>query len=354
MRPRTLASSGLVALLAASAHAAPVPAPSLRVMLDARSGDLATRLTGETPTLQLAGLRWTLTSEAGIPSLSGRDVRLSTGVKVLRAWPAGMAWVRLALERDPHAATPSPAPMLETALAALKGSIGFAAHTQSRTMFVPQAPVLIVPTPEPPESLAWSSYYAPRPDRQVSITSLELETSWSHRRVEVMAGTGVGLGLGIAPVWLTRARGMYWMRPGLAATLEASGSVPGWWRRTITDPSRLQVGVQADPRLLAAWRGAGNGGPPPTWSVVRLGEGLYALRARLHGVGTVAVRGDFTGWEPVRAVRAGIGWWEATLRVGPGAHQIEVSLNGGPWQAPQGLPTTIGEYGTEVGTFVAD
>ena len=47
-------------------------------------------------------------------------------------------------------------------------------------------------------------------------------------------------------------------------------------------------------------------------------------------------------------------WWETSLTIAPGLHQVQVRLDGGPWQVPPGLPRTNREFAGEAGVLVVN
>jgi hypothetical protein len=66
----------------------------------------------------------------------------------------------------------------------------------------------------------------------------------------------------------------------------------------------------------------------------------------------VEIVGDVTAWTPLALRRQADGWWHATARVAPGAYQLNVRVNAGPWIVPSGIAATIDEYGIPVGIVV--
>ncbi len=61
--------------------------------------------------------------------------------------------------------------------------------------------------------------------------------------------------------------------------------------------------------------------------------------------------GDFTSWLPLKLMRAG-DVWQAPVELRVGTHHINVSIDGGPWRAPRGLPVTNDGFGGENGVLV--
>jgi hypothetical protein len=68
--------------------------------------------------------------------------------------------------------------------------------------------------------------------------------------------------------------------------------------------------------------------------------------------GTVALRGDFTGWEPRACTR--IAPARASCGAAPpaGAHRVALRLDDGPWRAPANLPVATDDFGAEDGDWL--
>src|SRR5206468_10866110 len=120
-------------------------------------------------------------------------------------------------------------------------------------------------------------------------------------RWQVEGWTGLALGPGITPVRLGRVQATRWLGPSLGLTLGFRGAGPRWLGESFTERSGAEVGLRLEP-------GVGRDSPRPAarpspvlsrWSLVGLGAGRYAVRVRAPEAGRVALRGDFTGWEPV-------------------------------------------------------
>jgi hypothetical protein len=96
---------------------------------------------------------------------------------------------------------------------------------------------------------------------------------------------------------------------------------------------------------------------PPAGSpelTVRPGTaGLRVIRVKAPGAATfVEVSADFTDWEPVALRRIADNEWEAVLPVPPGAHRVNVRVDGGAWIVPRGTRVERDEFGGEVGVLV--
>ena len=146
-----------------------------------------------------------------------------------------------------------------------------------------------------------------------------------------------------------------WLAPGLGLTLGFRSAGPRWLDERFVERPGAELGLRLEPGGGSSWSGPTR---KPSLagarsSMVRIGDGRYAVRVRAPEAGRVALRGDFTGWEPVKLRPAGPGWWEVVIEMAPGLHQLQLSVDGGTWQPPPGVPTTLGTYGDEVGIVVA-
>ncbi len=99
------------------------------------------------------------------------------------------------------------------------------------------------------------------------------------------------------------------------------------------------VRVHTAPRALQS----GPQPPPPTRPVPALplvpqhrGDTLV-VRFRMDGATSVAIAGDWTGWQPIplRAVSEGI--WEGTLDLPSGTYQFNLLVDGREWVVPGGV-----------------
>ncbi|MEX2178252.1 MAG: glycogen-binding domain-containing protein [Gemmatimonadaceae bacterium] len=82
------------------------------------------------------------------------------------------------------------------------------------------------------------------------------------------------------------------------------------------------------------------------------GTALQRLTARIGGVETVEIMGDFTDWTPVPLLRQGRDQWELLIPMSPGVHQINLRIDGGLWIAPPGIPSIKDGFNGEVGVLV--
>ena len=82
------------------------------------------------------------------------------------------------------------------------------------------------------------------------------------------------------------------------------------------------------------------------------GTELQRITARIGGVETVEVMGDFTEWSAIPLIRRGRDLWELLVPLNPGVHQINLRIDCGQWIAPPGVPTLKDGFNGEVGVLV--
>ena len=74
--------------------------------------------------------------------------------------------------------------------------------------------------------------------------------------------------------------------------------------------------------------------------------------ARIGGVESVEVMGDFSDWTPLPLMRRGRDHWELLVPMKAGVHQINMRIDGGQWIAPPGMPTMKDDFSGDVGVVV--
>ena len=77
----------------------------------------------------------------------------------------------------------------------------------------------------------------------------------------------------------------------------------------------------------------------------------YRLILQSGRASSVRLRADFTSWEIVALAHERDDAWVIELDADPGMHQVLVSIDGGAWQAPAGLPTAPDGFGEAVGVL---
>jgi hypothetical protein len=87
-------------------------------------------------------------------------------------------------------------------------------------------------------------------------------------------------------------------------------------------------------------------------SVTPIEPGSYKLVLRVPSARTVELSGDFNRWTPVAMTQTAPDVWEATLALSPGAHRLNLRIDGDGWTAPPGLPAVNDEFNGRVGILV--
>lgn len=92
--------------------------------------------------------------------------------------------------------------------------------------------------------------------------------------------------------------------------------------------------------------------PAPAVEVRDAGRGERSLRIHVPGARTVEVMGDFTDWTPVALRPDGTGTWATRLRIAPGAHRINMRVDGGAWRVPPGLARVEDDFSGAAGLLI--
>jgi hypothetical protein len=88
------------------------------------------------------------------------------------------------------------------------------------------------------------------------------------------------------------------------------------------------------------------------FEVQEVGAGVYRVATRVPRARAVEVTGDFTAWKPVALHRGSGDWWEVTVPMTPGTHQINLRINGERWVAPPGATVIDDDFAGVVGVIV--
>lgn len=83
-----------------------------------------------------------------------------------------------------------------------------------------------------------------------------------------------------------------------------------------------------------------------------LGGSRRLLYLRIPGARTVELAGDFNEWRATPLTRRPEGWWSIELSIEPGAYEVSIRLDGGPWIAPPGLTPIKDEFAGEGGILI--
>lgn len=110
--------------------------------------------------------------------------------------------------------------------------------------------------------------------------------------------------------------------------------------------------ITADERLRAAIRVPTTLPPDAPVLVLEPATGTYAITVQAPGARLVELVADFTDWEPVTLVPAGDGSWRLEVTLGPGAHRLNLRVDGGAWIVPRGTTPQDDGFGGRVGLLV--
>lgn len=221
-----------------------------------------------------------------------------------------------------------------------------------------------------PDTLSHGWSYFQRPVTRVDTTNAASRASlavarirWTHGPWSLDVAGGQRLSTEGGPARWARGEASMLVDPRVALVFAGGSGGEAFDRlRTcalacsgVADRSYMSLGV----RLTAAPFGRSHDVTSPARSaatafVVRSdGGGRYRFTVEAPFARTVEITGDFTGWSAVRLERIGADSWAVSLPVQPGAHQVNLRLDGDRWTAPPGLTTTTDDLAGTVGIFVA-
>ena len=76
------------------------------------------------------------------------------------------------------------------------------------------------------------------------------------------------------------------------------------------------------------------------------------IYVRAPAARTIELMADFTDWQPIAMRRASNDEWEVAMQIAPGAHRVNIRVDGGPWSSPPGAGTVQDEFNGVVGLVV--
>jgi hypothetical protein len=86
--------------------------------------------------------------------------------------------------------------------------------------------------------------------------------------------------------------------------------------------------------------------------VERTGHGMVRLVFRVPGARTVAIAGEWNGWDNAPLTARPDGRWETVVPLPPGAYRFSLVVDGERWTVPVGVPTMSDDFGGRVGLLV--
>ena len=192
---------------------------------------------------------------------------------------------------------------------------------------------------------------------QSRITDLESSVRWEHRLMEltVRGGKRFGNSFDVTPDSRQWASGQVavWISSQVAA-VAGGGREPAQPTRGLPARSYGSLGM-----MLAYWPIPRNVVPVASpaslvhaFELRPAGTAVQRITARIGGVESVEIMGDFSDWTALPLIRRGRDQWELLVPMPPGVHHINMRIDGGKWIAPPGMPTMRDGFNGEVGVIV--
>lgn len=191
--------------------------------------------------------------------------------------------------------------------------------------------------------------------KYVIVSTVQTILHWSGERLEVDAGGGTTFSARSRPQRWLQAGAALWLSPSIAISANAGTRPRTAFRIEGPAPAYLTLGVR-----VATSRAASPAVPLVAaaqaleWAVQPLANGRWLMRVRALGARTVELMGDVTDWSPVALQKVNAEWWEVSLPLTAGVHQVDLRLDGGEWAPPPGMPTVRDGYSGDVGVVVID
>ncbi len=85
---------------------------------------------------------------------------------------------------------------------------------------------------------------------------------------------------------------------------------------------------------------------------VRAEGATRIIYVRAPAARTIELMADFTDWQPVVMRHTANDEWEIAMQIAPGAHRVNIRVDGGQWSAPPGAGTVQDEFNGVVGLVV--
>ena len=229
--------------------------------------------------------------------------------------------------------------------------VGCAARQLSTTSSAPSASTAAMIAPSSMQGTSVACTHESR------LTDLEASLRWEHRLLEitVRGGHRFGDSFDATPESRQWASGQVavWLSSQVAA-VAGGGREPAQPTRGLPARSFGSLGL-----MLAYWpipRGVVPVETPASlvdaFELRPAGTEVQRITARIGGVESVEVMGDFSDWEPLPLIRRGRDTWELLVPMAPGIHHINLRIDRGDWIAPPGLPAKKDGFNGEVGIVV--
>jgi hypothetical protein len=174
-----------------------------------------------------------------------------------------------------------------------------------------------------------------------SLQDVSLSAAWGHRDFAVTIEAGRRAGDNVTP--------QLWWRGGASLDVAPMIALVANVSRT---PPDLLLGLRGGRSTMLGMRlNLAGARSPSRRALAALVELRRESPQRVRLIVVLDAReraeliGDATGWKAVPLIRRDDGRWEAWLDAAPGVSRFNVSIDGGPWTTPTGVPSLADEYG---------
>jgi hypothetical protein len=192
-------------------------------------------------------------------------------------------------------------------------------------------------------------------DRSELSTTAQSVVRWHFGRMELTATGGLTVGARSTLQRWAQAS-MHLQASRRMRVLAAFGQRPA--ASLAFEPAahpQTMLGIQVAP-WASRERDAPHAAAPVArqWRAQSLADGRTRVWLRCRDASRVELAADFTDWAPIALTQTEYDWWETSLTIAPGLHQVQVRLDGGAWQVPPGLPRTHREFAGDAGVLVVN
>lgn len=216
------------------------------------------------------------------------------------------------------------------------------------------AVVEYVPTDTGSGSYVRSWHIPGTPPRYTRWADAELRLSWSGSAATFDAHAGARPALaGDGATFWGGVDATLRLRPGLWLAAQA-GTTPGIVPLAVPRQRHARIGLRIAPRHFTRPTIRDAARPAATaFELEAASDSTYVLRVTVPAARTVEVSADFTGWKPIPLRQVAPDRWETAVRLAPGAHRVNLRIDGGAWIVPPGAAPVEDDFGGAVGLVIA-
>jgi hypothetical protein len=190
------------------------------------------------------------------------------------------------------------------------------------------------------QSQSWRDTSTTEPSDHSSLwTTLQGAVRWQRSRWALESVGGLSLGEGVGPRrWAQATVRAQLSRHVLALASFGERPAPSLAFDGAAQPHTM-LGLQYAPWSTPEWAMVhALSERVDVWRTRSLDAGRSLVRVHCAGASRLEIAGDFTDWQALALLPVHAGWWSVVLPAEPGVHRVQVRVDGGPWQAPPGLP----------------